>query len=432
MQKNYMIRKILDLHIHSKYSRACSKNLELPVIGKACQTRGIDIVATGDMTHPAWFASIKEELQETAEGMYSLKKGTPSTKFILGTEVASIKKHKGQTRRVHLLLFAPNVSVAEKFNKELKKRGYNLTADGRPILGLPSKDILQLMLEIDDRMVMIPAHAWTPWFGVFGSKGGYSSLEDAFDELHTRIFAIETGLSSNPLMNWRCRFLDNTTMVSSSDAHSPQKLGREANVLQFENESNISYKEIMRVIEKGDKNRFLQTIEFYPEEGKYHMDGHRECKVVMNPAETRSHKGVCPVCKKTLVIGVMNRVEALADRTEEEAKAFGKENKIPFTSIVPLPEIIADVMGVGVASKKVTQIYHDLTTELGNEFYILLEANPGDIARASVEEMGEAVQRVRGGNVVISPGYDGVFGTVKVYGDDERRGKIHQLGMKLE
>ncbi|MEK7084628.1 MAG: endonuclease Q family protein, partial [Patescibacteria group bacterium] len=303
-----MYHKVLDLHIHSKYSRACSRDLELPNIAKACVTRGIDIVSTGDFTHPGWMQHIQEHLTEDTQGLYKIQETNSKiqTRFILGTEVACIKKHKGTTRRVHLLLFAPNLDVAEKFNKKLRDDGFNLDADGRPILGLTCKDLLQLMLEIDERMVMIPAHAWTPWFGIFGSKGGYNSLEEAFEELTPHIFAIETGLSSDPLMNWRCSMLDHITLISNSDAHSTAKLGREANVMAFERQEHITYDEIMRIIREGDRNhvnpaaaghvagKFLQTIEFYPEEGKYHYDGHAACKFSCTPEETKKHGGVCP------------------------------------------------------------------------------------------------------------------------------------------
>ncbi len=425
-----MLRQILDLHIHSRYSRACSKQLELEIIAKTCEMRGIDIVATGDFTHPAWFRSIKEKLVECGGGLYRLKDGTSKTKFLLGTEVASIKKHKDSTRRVHLLLFAPSIEVLERFNNELARRGYNLNADGRPILGLTCKDLLQLMLEIDERMVMIPAHAWTPWFGIFGSKGGYNSIEDTFDELSKYVWAIETGLSSDPLMNAHVSRFDNLGLISNSDAHSPQKLGREANVMQFENESDVTYDEIMRIVKKKDKEKFLYTIEFYPEEGKYHFDGHRDCKFVCHPIETKKkYKGICPVCKKPLVIGVMNRVIELADRTEEQARAA---LRIPYKSMVPLPEIIAGTLQKGVAAKAVEIEYQNLIKKLGTEFYILTEASIVDIERASSAHIALAIDRVRSGNIFIRPGYDGEFGVVKVFKDNENGGKLLQPALDLE
>lgn len=424
-----MLRQILDLHIHSKYSRACSPRLELETIAKTCEIRGIDIVSTGDFTHPAWFKSMKEELVEDTLGIYKLKNGSSSTKFIIGTEVASIKKHKDKTRRVHLLLFAPNLEVAEKFNNELIKRGFNVFADGRPILGMICKDLLQLMLDIDPRMVMIPAHAWTPWFGIFGSKGGYDTIEDAFDELSEHIFAIETGLSSDPIMNWHVSKFDNLTLISNSDAHSPQKLGREANIMQFTDESDVTYDEIMRIIREEDKEKFLKTIEFYPEEGKYHMDGHRVCKFVCHPNETKKHKGICPVCKTQMVIGVMNRVIELADRDEQTAKAA---ERIPYVSIVPLVEIISDTVQKGVATKTVKREYDNLIEKLGKEFYILMEAPIADIEKASSPEIAHAIDRVRKGEVNIQPGYDGEFGIVKVFKDGEDRGGGSQSVLDFE
>ncbi len=407
-----MIQKILDLHTHSRYSRACSKDLELSKIAKACEIRGIDILATGDFTHPKWFENIKTELIQENEGLYKLKDNSSPTRFLLGTEVASIKKHKGKTRRIHLLIFAPNIEVAEKFNTYLSKRGFNLRSDGRPILGLTSKEILEIMLEIDSRMVLIPAHAWTPWFGVFGSYGGYDDLEEAFDELTPYVRAIETGLSSDPLMNSQLSKLDNITLISNSDAHSLQKLGREANVFHFKSETEITYSEIMRVIQEGDRKKFQYTIEFYPEEGKYHYDGHAACKFSCHPRETKKYKGICPVCKKPLIKGVMNRVIELADRNETQAKAAGR---IAYKSLVPLPEIIADTLGVGVASKAVKVQYNNLIEQLGNEFSILIDANLRDIEKISSKQIAEAVNRVRIGNILIHPGYDGVFGKIDIF-----------------
>jgi len=406
-----MIKQILDLHIHSKYSRACSKKLELSEIAKACEIRGIDVVATGDFTHPKWFENIKNELVESSEGVYKLKNSESKTKFILGTEVASIKKHKDKTRRIHLLIFAPNIETAEKFNKTLEKKGFNLRSDGRPILGMSSKDILKLMLEIDERMVMIPAHAWTPWFGIFGSKGGYDSLEDAFDELAVYIKAIETGLSSNPIMNWRLSALDNITLISNSDAHSLQKIGREANIFQFKNEDEVTYKEIMRIIQEGDKKKFLKTVEFYPEEGKYYADGHRDCKFFCSPEETKKLKGLCPKCNKPLIIGVLNRVVELADRTESQAK---KVNKIPYKSIVPLVEILAGVLDKGVSTKTVQKEYNNLIDKIGNEFSILLDTKIEEIEKVSGDKIAKAVDKVRKGEVILTSGFDGEFGEVHI------------------
>lgn len=428
-----MFQQILDLHSHSRYSRACSKDLELPKIAKACEIRGIDIMVTSDFTHPKWFEHMKEELVEDTEGVYKLKNHQSKTRFIIGTEVASIKKHNDQTRRVHLCIFSPNLEVTEKFNNILEERGFNIRSDGRPILGLTSKQILEVMLECDPRMRMIPAHAWTPWFGIFGSKGGYNSLSDAFEDLTPYIHAIETGLSSDPLMNWRWSHLDNITLVSSSDAHSLAKLGREANVLQFNSKKEITYTEIMRIIESGDKEKFAYTIEFYPEEGKYHYDGHLVCKFYCAPAETKKRKGICPVCGKKLTIGVEYRVEELADRTIDEAKNYAQKTKrIPFKSLVPLPEIIADVYQIGVSSKKVSAEYNSLISKLGNEFHILINSTYNEIKEASSEIIANAIERVRTGNIFVRPGYDGEFGIVKVFGESESRGFATQKALELE
>jgi len=278
-------------------------------------------------------------------------------------------------------------------------------------------------------MVMIPAHAWTPWFGIFGSKGGYDSIEEAFDELSEHIFAIETGLSSDPIMNWHVSKFDNLTLISNSDAHSPQKLGREANVMQFVDEQDVTYDEIMRIIREEDKEKFLYTLEFYPEEGKYHMDGHRACNFVCHPDETKNNKGICPVCNKPLTIGTMNRVYELADRTTDQAKAA---RRIPFKSIVPLPEIISDTVKKGVATKTVQREYDNLIQKQGKEFYILLEAPIEDIEKASSKEIAQAIDRVRKGNIHVQPGYDGEFGVVKVFKDEKDGGRIKQDAFSLE
>ncbi|EKE07363.1 MAG: hypothetical protein ACD_18C00112G0006 [uncultured bacterium] len=410
------MRQILDLHIHSKYSRACSKDLELPKIAKVCETKGIDIISTSDFTHPKWFQHMKNCLVEDTAGIYKLKDNSSKTKFIIGTEVASIKKHKGKTRRIHLLIFAPSIEVAEKFNNKLNKMGFNLKSDGRPILGITSKEILEIMLATDKRMMMIPAHAWTPWFGIFGSKGGYEKLEDAFEELTPHVRAVETGLSSDPIMNWRVSSLDNITLISNSDAHSNAKLGREANVFDFKSEKDITYDEIKRIIDTGDRKKFISTIEFFPEEGKYHYDGHALCNFSCSPEETKKYKGLCPKCHKKLVIGVESRVYELADRNLKQAKEAGK-NKIPYKSIVPLVEILADVFVCGVNTKKVNDVYEKLLQNFHNEFFILLEADLSQIAKVTSKDIAEAISRVRSGNIFVKPGYDGVFGVVKVFQD---------------
>ncbi len=408
-----MIIKILDLHIHSKFSRACSQQLELPNIAKACETKGIDIVATGDYTHPAWFKHIEENLVEDGKtGLYKLKDNGSKIRFILSTEVSCIYKHKEKTRRLHLLVLAPSLSAAKKFNEELSARGLNIRSDGRPILGLSAKEILKIILGIDQRFFMIPAHAWTPWYAIFGSKSGYDSLEECFEDLTPHIKAIETGLSSDPSMNRRLSQLDNIVLVSNSDAHSLDNLGREANVFAFVKESEITYDNIVKIISSGDKEKFLYTIEFYPEEGMYHFDGHLNCGVCLAPAETKKKKKICPKCKKLLTVGVLHRVEDLADRAE---KNIPWENFISHKYIVPLREIIGQVLNVGKKSKKVEKEYFNLIKNLGSEFEILLNRSAEEISQASTDKnIGLAIQNMRDGKVKALPGYDGKYGEIDV------------------
>ncbi len=407
-----MLQKIIDLHIHSKYSRACSKQLELPNIATACEKKGIDIVSTGDFTHPLWFKHLEENLVEDTEGIYMLSNIVSATRFILGTEISCIYKHKEKTRRLHLLIFAPNLETAKKFNAVLESRGVNIKSDGRPMMGLHAKEILKICLEIDERMMVIPAHAWTPWFAVFGSKSGYDTLEDCFEELTPHIRAIETGLSSDPTMNHRLSMLDDITLVSNSDAHGLENLGREANVFGFENQDDITYGEIRRIINESDKKKFLYTIEFYPEEGKYQMDGHAACGVVLEPAQTKKEKGICPKCSRPLTIGVMHRIDDLADRkkTDIQHNFF-----VPHKYIVPLREIISQVLAVGVSSKKVKLEYDLLLKKIGNEFYILISAPLNTISECTTNQnIVRAIENMRSGMVSVQGGYDGVFGKVDV------------------
>ena len=427
-----MIKQIIDLHIHSKYSRACSRDLELPKIAVACGRKGVDICATGDFTHPAWFSHIKDCLEEVGgSGLYRLKDTSPparlasesvagrppppyqgegerEVKFILSTEISCIYKHKDATRRLHLVILAPNLAAVEKFNEKLVDLGCNIRSDGRPIVGLSGKEILRILLDIDKRFMLIPAHAWTPWFSVFGSKSGYDSLEECFEELTPHIKAIETGLSSDPTMNRRLSALDNITLVSNSDAHSPDKIGREANVVNFENEDDITYGEITRIISTGDKNKFLYTIEFFPEEGKYHFDGHAPCAVCLAPEESKKEHYLCPKCKKKLTIGVLSRVEELADRAE---KNIVKENYIPHKYIVPLRQIIASVFGVGEGSKRVAAEYESIIKKIGNEFFTLIDAPTEEIKKEATDEnIALAIANMRAGKILVFPGFDGVFG----------------------
>lgn len=407
-----MIEQIVDLHIHSKYARACSPQLELLAIAKACEQKGIQIVSTGDFTHPKWMEHIEDNLAEIGtSGLLELRDKSSLTKFILGTEISVVYKHTGATRRLHLLVFAPSLATARQFIEALEGRGVNLRSDGRPIMGISAKEIVAICMSIDSRMMVIPAHAWTPWYAVFGSKSGYNNLEECFEELTPEIFAIETGLSSDPTMNHRVRQLDNIALISNSDAHSLDKLGREANVFGFESEKEISYNEIRRILKTGDRKKFLYTIEFYPEEGMYHFDGHRDCGISLSPEQTKKAKGICAKCKKKLTIGVLYRVNELADRAEKDKS----NNFVPHKYCVPLKEIIASAFVVGVGSKRVEAEYDRLIKSIGSEFFILLYADAKKIdAVVSDKKITLGIQNVREEKVTATPGYDGIYGKIDV------------------
>jgi len=407
------MRYIADLHIHSKYSRACSKDLELPQIDKWAKIKGIQIVGTADWTHPFWLKHLKENLVEDKPGLFKLKAVEDSTLFMLTTEISCIYKQGDKVRRLHICIFVPDFKTIDKINEALLRKGVNLSSDGRPIMGLHADELAKIVFAANEKALVIPAHAWTPWFSVFGSYSGFDSLQDCFGDQAKYIYSIETGLSSDPPMNWRLSALDNITLVSNSDAHSPANLGREANVFEIP-EDELSYDEIYRIIKEKDKKRFLYTIEFFPEEGKYHFDGHRSCEVQLSPTETKKTNGICPVCKKPLTIGVMNRVDQLADRDVDY-----KLDSIGYKSLVPLPEIIAEVVGVGKNSKKVSGIYQDLIQKGGSEFEILLDLPIEKLEKMTEPEIVAGIKSVREGKVQISAGYDGVFGTVKVFKDGE-------------
>jgi uncharacterized protein (TIGR00375 family) len=423
------MRIIADLHIHSKYSRACSKDLTLPNISQWCGYKGIDLVATGDFTHPAWFSHIKEQLEPTGTGLFKIKEETFSSRrsdlsiasstvgdirFILGTEISCIYKQGDKCRRIHVNIFFPEIKDVEQFNATLEKMGCNLKSDGRPIIGLSAKDLARISLEINPKAIIIPAHAWTPWFSIFGSKSGFDSIEECFGEYVKNIFAIETGLSSDPPMNWRLSTLDKIVLVSNSDAHSLANLGREANVFDWD---NPSYDEFYNTLKNHDKKKFLSTIEFFPEEGKYHLDGHASCKVVMEPSETKKNKGLCPVCKKPMTIGVFNRVAEIADREKGEL-----DNHIPYKSIVPLQEIIAEAFDVGKGSKRVQAEYFNIIKKGDTEFKVLLDLSKEELAKIAEPIIVEGIMRVREGKLFIEPGYDGIYGTVKIFRPKERKG----------
>jgi uncharacterized protein (TIGR00375 family) len=417
------MRVIADFHLHSAYSRACSKELTLENNAKWCQKKGVNVLGTADFTHPKWFAELEAKLQEAEPGLYRLRSGEyGSMRYILTTEVSQIYKRGGQTRRVHNIILAPSLAAVTKLNTWLTESGFNIKADGRPILGLDSEELYKRLKDIDDRFVLIPAHAWTPWFSVFGSKSGFNSLEECFGEMTPFIYAIETGLSSDPLMNRSLSALDNIMLVSNSDAHSPRNFGREANVFEIP-ENELSFDEFIRIFRERDLSRFAYTIEFYPEEGKYHQDGHAVCDFWCSPEQTKKLGGRCPKCQKLLTVGVMSRVAELADRDVHEMPA----SQVPYKSIVPLEQILAEAYGVASpSSKKVQAMYDQLVAQVGTEFYLLLDAPIEQIEAASNPAVAEAVRRVRAGQMHIRPGFDGVFGKVKIFSEDDPPPRLTQ------
>jgi uncharacterized protein (TIGR00375 family) len=402
---------IADLHIHSRYSRGCSRDLNPETLWKWAQLKGIDVVGTGDFTHPGWISELAERLEPDECGLLKMRRGISlpevyqtcqsRVRFLLTAEISCIYRRHDRTRKVHLVLLAPDFPTVARINAALARIG-NLASDGRPILGLDAYVLLEMMLAISPRIMVIPAHAWTPHFSVFGAFSGFDSLEECFGDLTPHIRAIETGLSSDPAMNRRIAALDTIQLISCSDAHSPAKLGREATIFDVP----ASYDAITSGIASGEG--LAGTIEFFPQEGKYFLDGHRDCQVCLQPEETRSYDGRCPKCGGKLTIGVLHRVEELALRsTGERSERFP-----PFESVVPLVEVIASILGFGTASKRVQSVYYGLLESRGSEFHILRQATEADIARASSQAIATAIINMRQGIVRISPGYDGEFGRI--------------------
>ncbi len=429
-----MQRIIADLQIHSKYSRAVSQKMELPYISLWAAKKGIDLVATGDWTHPLWFREIVKNLKEVAPGIFEVKNPLPTqrrkARFILSTEISSIYKQGDRVRRIHNLIFSPSIETAEKVIKELKRRGCNLMSDGRPIVGLSSIEIAEIVFSIDEHALIIPAHIWTPWFSLFGSNSGFDSIKEAFGPFADKIYAIETGLSSDPIMNWQIKELDNRTILSFSDAHSLPKLGREATVFFLKNGKDFSFFDLEKAIkgEKGARLEVAYTIEFFPEEGKYHWSGHRNCGVKFSPDEVEKNGKTCPVCKKPLTIGVSDRVRQLSSRVFGEGDVIFKQNKNgvtfvidkekkrkPFVSLIPLIEILEEIEGSPAKAKKK---YEELV-DYAPEFEILLDKQIDEIAIVGGKKLAEAIKRVRERRVSLDPGYDGVFGKIKVFYEGE-------------
>ena len=414
------MKYVADFHIHSHFSRATSRALNPENLSLWAQKKGVTVIGTGDLTHPGWVTELQEKLIEAEEGLYKLRpdlqKAVGSqvpysciapSRFLLSGEISCIYKKNGKTRKVHNLILMPDLDSVFRLNERLDRIG-NISSDGRPILGLDSRDLLEITLEASERAFFIPAHVWTPWFSVFGSKSGFNSLEECFEDLTGYIHALETGLSSDPPMNRLISFLDDYLLISNSDAHSPGKLGREANLF----DTKLDYTHMIQGMTKGQG--FIGTIELFPEEGKYHLDGHRKCGVRLQPADTDKYQGLCPVCKKSLTVGVLNRIGKLSDR---DTPRFSKD----FFSLIPLPEVLSELLSCGVATKKVTSLYERLLSELGAELKILLDIPITEIATVGGPVLAEAVDRMRRGQVIIEGGFDGEYGTIRLFRESERQ-----------
>lgn len=412
-----LMKMIADLHIHSRFSMATSKEGTPENLDFWARKKGISLIGTGDFTHPVWREELKERLVSEGNGLYRLKDAYvkeesrkfpgEGTRFVVSGEISSIYKKNGKTRKVHNVILLPSLEAADAMAQRLEKIG-NIHSDGRPILGLDSHDLLEMMLDVCPEGILIPAHIWTPHFSVLGAKSGFDSVEECFEELAPYIHALETGLSSDPAMNWRISKLDRYQLVSNSDAHSPSKLGREANLLDID----CSYEGLYRAIQTGEG--LEGTVEFFPEEGKYHFDGHRKCSVSLSPVEAERLGGICPVCGKKLTMGVDHRVEQLADRAEGFVKKDGKK----YESLVPLPEVISACMGYSTASKKVQGCFEQMIQTLGTEFDILRNVPSEDIKSCAGERIAEGIENVRTGNVKRIPGYDGEYGKIELFDEN--------------
>lgn len=412
-----LMKMIADLHIHSRFSMATSKEGTPENLDFWARKKGISLIGTGDFTHPVWREELKERLVSEGNGLYRLRDAFvkeesrkfpgEGTRFVVSGEISSIYKKNGKTRKVHNVILLPSLEAADAMAQRLEKIG-NIHSDGRPILGLDSHDLLEMMLDVCPEGILIPAHIWTPHFSVLGAKSGFDSVEECFEELAPYIHALETGLSSDPAMNWRISKLDRYQLVSNSDAHSPSKLGREANLLDID----CSYEGLYRAIQTGEG--LEGTVEFFPEEGKYHFDGHRKCGVSLSPVEAERLGGICPVCGKKLTMGVDHRVEQLADRAEGFVKKDGKK----YESLIPLPEVISACMGYSTASKKVQGCFEQMIQTLGTEFDILRNVPSEDIKSCAGERIAEGIENVRTGNVKRIPGYDGEYGKIELFDEN--------------
>ena len=401
------MRFVCDFHIHSKYSRATSGDMDLEHLAQWAKIKGIDLLGTGDFTHPSWSSELKEKLEYFEHGLF-VRDGVY---FMLTAEVSNIYFKAGRTRKIHNLIFAPDFKTVSEINKALEAFG-SLHADGRPILHLDSKELVSIVSGINPEAFVVPGHIWTPHFSLFGSNSGFDRLEDCFEGESGKIYALETGLSSDPAMNWRMSALDRFALISNSDSHSPSKIGREANVFS----GRFGYKEFIDILRKKDKKKFLFTIEFFPEEGKYHWDGHRQCQTRLSPEESKRLNNTCPKCSRKITVGVMHRVESLADRPE----GFDLESAVPFKRMIPLAEIIVDAMDAGVETVSVQREYNALISKFGKEFDILLDIPEDKLLEGCPSKVAEGIMNTRNGNVEVLPGYDGEYGKIKIFEEKER------------
>lgn len=402
-----------DLHLHSRFAYATSKDLTLENLAAGAKTKGIDLLASADFTHPLWRQELKQNLTVGPQGLYRFQ----GVNFVLGTEVSCVFQQGGRNRRLHLLLFAPDFETVEKISQALFKAKANLDSDGRPTLRLPARDLTALVLDLNPACIVIPAHVWTPWYGMLGSKSGFDSLEECFLDMAPHIHAIETGLSSDPAMNWAIPELADKTIVSFSDAHSTAKLGREVTVFR----SGLSYQGLAEALAH---QRVAYTVEFYPEEGKYHYSGHRKCGVRLSPEETESNGGRCPKCHRPLTLGVLHRMKGFSQGESPfvmDANGFvcNGQGRPPFIRLVPLPDIIAETTGHGPATKGVQREYRRILQELGGELHVLVEVEAADLEHVAGERLAQAILRARMGDLRVEPGYDGLYGTVRLWGEDD-------------
>ena len=400
------MRFVADFHIHSRYSRATSNALTVEELARWAKLKGIGLLGTGDFTHPQWLAELQERLRPTGDGFFAYQ----GARFILTTEVNTLFYRQGRAKNVHHVLLAPSFESVDRINRELARFG-DLAIDGRPLLTMEAKQLVKIVQGIDPRCVIVPAHAWTPHFAIFGSNSGFDSVDECFEEETPHIFALETGLSSDPAMNWRLSRLDRYALLSNSDSHSARKIGREANVF----DCPLEYDAMIDAIKQKDPARFLGTVEFFPEEGKYHFDGHRKCQARLSPQESRKARLRCPACGRPVTVGVMHRVETLADRPA----GFVPPRAVPFTHLIPLEEIIADALGVGTGTQTVDKEYFRLLDKLGVEFDILLHTPEELLRKHAPPNVAAGILRVRRGDVHIEPGYDGEYGHISLFAPGE-------------